>query len=268
MKKLLVSMAITASFAGSAFAADLPRKAAPPLMPAPVVAASWTGCYIGGGGGYGMYNQDITSDFASTGVAAVGGRIQSQEITMGGRGWFGTVQAGCDYQFADRWVIGVFGDFDWSGMRGTTTWPRGGATFVAEERHQHSWAVGGRVGYAVLPQLLAYVSGGYSEAKFDDMNPLTSAFAPTVTSTSFLPSTTYKGWFIGTGYEYALGFLPGLYWKTEYRFASYHAENLPFTVITTGIDTGDFLRSEKYIQTIRSELVWRFNFGGPVVARY
>ena len=155
MKKLLLTAAVTASFATSAFAADLPAKARP-MAPTPVAyAATWTGCYIGAGGGYGMYNQDITSDFATTAVVAAGGRIQSQEITIGGRGWFGTVQAGCDYQFADRWVVGVFGDIDWSGLRGTTTLPRTGATFVAEERHQHSWAVGGRLGYAVFPQLLA-----------------------------------------------------------------------------------------------------------------
>src|SRR4051812_49872803 len=56
MKKLLASMAITAGFAGSAIAADLPMKAAP-MAPAQVVAASWTGCYVGAGGGYGMVVQ-------------------------------------------------------------------------------------------------------------------------------------------------------------------------------------------------------------------
>jgi outer membrane immunogenic protein len=262
MKKLVISAIAAIGWVGNAAAADLPVKARP-FTPAPVVAANWTGCYLGAGGGYGMFNQDIASDFGGF-TAVPGGRLQSQEITIGGRGWFGTVQAGCDYQFADRWVIGLFGDFDWSGMRGTATWARTAATFVAEDRHQNSWAVGGRVGWAVVPQLLAYVSGGYTEARFEDMNPITAAFA-TVTpqvSTLFLPATTYSGWFIGTGYEYALGFLPGLYWKTEYRFSSYRAENLPFTVIATGAQTGDFLRSEKTIQTIRSELVWRFNFGG------
>ena len=38
--------------------------------------------------------------------------------TAGGRGWFGTVQAGCDYQFASRWVVGVFGDYDFSRIKG------------------------------------------------------------------------------------------------------------------------------------------------------
>src|SRR4051794_9242900 len=56
MKKLLASMAITAGFAGSAIAADIPMKAAP-MAPAQVVTANWTGCYVGAGGGYGMFVQ-------------------------------------------------------------------------------------------------------------------------------------------------------------------------------------------------------------------
>ena len=264
MKRLLLSVAVTAIFAGSAFAADLPAKALP-MAPAPVpYAASWTGCYVGAGGGYGMWNQDVTTVFANGATSAT--------ITGGGRGWFGTVQGGCDYQFADRWVLGAFADFDWSGLKGTMTWPRGAAgafpgTIVGEEKHRWSWAVGGRIGYLVLPQLLAYVAGGYTEAQFDEINPLTFALGGAV-STAFLPSQRYKGWFLGTGYEYGISFLPGLFWNNEYRFADYRTESVPFILTANGVPTGDSLSSHKYIQTIRSELVWRFNFGGPVVARY
>jgi len=45
------------------------------------------GCYIGGGGGYGMWNQDI--------VEFERGVQDTVKQTGGGRGWFGTVQAGC-----------------------------------------------------------------------------------------------------------------------------------------------------------------------------
>ena len=93
-----------------------------------------------------------------------------------------------------------------------------------------------------------------------------------------LSGQTYRGWFIGTGYEYGLDILPGLFWKTEYRYSSYRAEN---PLLSTGLVTtplaavvpGGFIGAEnsrKDVQTIRSELVYRFNFGGPgpVVARY
>jgi len=257
MKKLLAAVAITASFTSSAFAADLPRKA-PPVMQPPPVLANWTGCYLGAGGGYGLFDQEITTVVGATGQ-------RSATIDVGGRGWFGTVQAGCDYQFADRFVIGAFGDWDWSGLKGTMTWPRGGTavggTIVGEERQQWSWAAGARVGYLVLPQFLAYVAGGYTETQFDDINNLTFAFNGAPANT-FLPAQRYKGWFVGTGYEYGISFLPGLYWKTEYRFADYRSESLPFTFTATGLPQGDFLDSRKFVQTVRSELVYRFNFGG------
>jgi outer membrane immunogenic protein len=265
MKKLLLSLVVTAGCAGSALAADLPSKA-PRISAPPPMMTSWTGCYLGAGGGYGFFNQDVSTVVGATGVS-------SSEITVGGRGWFGTVQAGCDYQFANRWVIGAFGDFDWSGQKGNMTWPRGAVavgngTIVGEERLEHSWAVGARVGYVVLPQLLAYISGGYTEAQFSQINP-SFAFSG-VAALTFLPATTYDGWFIGTGYEYSLDFLPGLFWKTEYRYASYGQRDVPFTTAATGLATGDFIRADKSVHTVRSELVWRFNFGGPgpVMAKY
>jgi outer membrane immunogenic protein len=56
--------------------------------------------------------------------------------------------------------------------------------------------------------------------------------------------------------------MPGLFWKTEYRFADYSADVVPIVVTATGAPTVSSLDSHKYVQTIRSELVWRFNFGG------
>ena len=38
--------------------------------------------------------------------------------------------------------------------------------------------------------------------------------------------------------------------------------------MTSGAPTPDSIDAHKYVQTVRSELVWRFNFGGPVIARY
>jgi outer membrane immunogenic protein len=57
MKKLLLALTAAAAFSGSAFAADLPArtytKAAPPIM-----APSWTGFYIFGGVGGGLWSAD------------------------------------------------------------------------------------------------------------------------------------------------------------------------------------------------------------------
>jgi outer membrane immunogenic protein len=258
MNKLILSMAITAGLAGSAIAADLPVKAPPPVV-APVVMASWTGCYIGAGFGYGMWNQDHYRASPTTLVPT------TPSATAGGRGWLGTAQVGCDYQFADRWVIGAFGDYDWANIKGNFN--PVGTTLVGEEKLKSQWAAGARVGYVVVPKLLAYVSGGYTEARFGQVDfPVVGGLIPTTAS---LSAQTYKGWFIGSGYEYAIDFLPGLFWKTEYRYSSFKAADVPLSVSALGVTVvTDAIHSQKYVQTIRSELVWRFNWGGPVVARY
>ena len=57
-KILLTAMALTAVASGSAIAADLPRKAPPPVMVAPV--STWTGCYIGGNVGWARVKTEVT----------------------------------------------------------------------------------------------------------------------------------------------------------------------------------------------------------------
>jgi outer membrane immunogenic protein len=231
MKKLAIAITAVAAFTGSAVAADMPVKArtyAPPV----VTAYNWTGCYVGAGGGYGMYNQDI-DNFGGPG---------SGTLTLGGRGWFGTAQVGCDYQVMPSIVIGAFGDWDFGSIKGSLS----PFALSSDEKLSWSWAAGGRIGWVALPNLLAYVSGGYTEAHFDQID-----FDVGV----YVPATTYKGWFLGSGYEYGLGFMPGLFWKTEYRFADYQGQNIP--IVGGGGDTFD---SHKYVQTIRSALVYRFNW--------
>jgi outer membrane immunogenic protein len=269
MKKLLLSMAVTAGFASSAIAADLPIKARP-MAPAPVVATNWTGCYVGAGGGYGMWNQDHrTYDAGTAGFAVAPTPVSVYHTTTGGRGWFGTVQAGCDYQFAPRWVVGVFGDYDFGNQKGNfapsaVTGPL--AFLVGEEKQKWTWAVGGRVGYLIFPGLLGFVSGGYTQTHFDTV-ALFSQLNPGALSGYTLASQTYSGWFIGTGYEYALDFLPGLFWKTEYRYSAFQSKNVPYSL--NGVQINAYEEAKKYTHVVRSELVYRFSWGpGPVMAKY
>jgi outer membrane immunogenic protein len=259
MKKLFLATALAMAVAGSAGAADLPYKAAPMAPPA---AYNWTGCYLGAGGGYGMWRQDVTAETFPDLTAA------STQTTVGGSGWFGTAQIGCDYQFNGPFVIGAFADGDWGNIHGTVTPFSGIVPLAGDEKQTHSWAVGGRIGYLPFPKLLTFVSGGWTQAHFDSFNlastqvgfPLPAGIAISA------PATDYNGWFLGAGYEYGLDFLPGLFWKTEYRYSSYKAQDIEFLV--NGVASGAGFNSQKSEQVVRTELVWRFNFGGPVVARY
>ena len=244
MKKLAIAVTAVAAFTGSAIAADMSVKA--PLAPM-VRAVSWTGCYAGLGGGYGMWNQDNQA-FDAAGVA------YEQVHTDGGRGWFGTGQVGCDYQFAPKWVVGAFGDFDVSDIKGTMTFPA--FTWQGNEKERWSWAVGARAGYLPWDTLLVFVSGGFTQARFGAVNFIDLAGVSTGVSTQ---EATYNGWFLGSGYEYKLDWMPGLFWKTEYRFADYGSQDNPLIPTATGIPTGQYVQSHKYIQTVRSELVYHFN---------
>jgi outer membrane immunogenic protein len=265
MKKMLFALAALAAFTGSASAADLPARMPMKAAPPPLPVASWTGCYVAGGGGYGMWNQENT-EFTDI------PRVQTTYTkTDGGRGYFGTVQGGCDYQFGlGSWklVVGGFGDYDFSDIHGNNNGYAGfGSGLLGNEKLSSTWAVGGRVGVLITPSLLTYFSGGYTEARFDRVNYsqwLVGFPNPGV----YMDGRTYRGYFLGAGDEYALSFAPGLFWKTEYRVSEFDTRTDPFRITATGATFNQLDQSKKWVQTIRSELVYRFNWGGPVVAKY
>jgi outer membrane immunogenic protein len=263
MKKIVLALLATTAFTGSAFSADMAAAPRYTKAPAPVVyAPSWTGCYIGGGGGYGMWNQENTT-FSDTTPRTQG----SQMETAGGRGYFGTVQGGCDYQFplgTYNLVVGAFGDYDFASLKGNLSIPNFGPQ-AGQEKMSSAWSVGGRIGWLVTPNLLTYFSGGYTEATF---NRTDFTYLGNVTPTYFIGKNTYSGYFLGAGDEYALNFLPGLFWKTEYRFSTFNTKTNELFGFTSGTPVFDSIDSKKYVQTIRSELTYHFNWGGAVVAKY
>lgn len=265
MKKLALVLTAVAGFGGQAMAADM---AARPMKapPAPIAVANWTGCYISGGGGYGLWHQENTG-YDDTVVP----RTQiTPTATAGGKGWFGTVQGGCDYQFSSGlpWqvVVGAFADYDFADIKGQINLPS--SILYGQEKLSQQWAVGGRVGILITPNLLSYVSGGYTEAKFDQVNFGLAPGAVIGAPINYWNSHTYGGWFFGSGYEYNLSFLPGLAWKTEYRASYLDRERNNNYFSGTNVLTGISYDSEKWVHAVRSQLVYRFNWGGPVVAKY
>jgi outer membrane immunogenic protein len=251
---LLTSLAAVALASSAAFAADLPAAApvykAPPAMAAP--AFSWSGCYVDGGGGYG---------FLAENKIAVGAGFPTSSTSGSGRGWFGTVGAGCDYQMNANWVIGVQGDYNFMNVHGIFEDPFEFPGFFGTEKESSSWAVGGRIGYLIVPSVLAYFNGGYTQAHFDAIT-LTSGANPSVFG---IAAHTYNGWFIGGGTEaslagfFGLGLPPGLFLRSEYRFSSYQAGQAQWSGFGAPI-IGNFEQSTKYVQTIGTALVWKFNW--------
>jgi outer membrane immunogenic protein len=227
-----------------------PVYKAPPTTVVPGTVPNWTGFYIGGGFGYGMFN---LSNFAfppdvSTGQIA------------GGRGWFGTVLGGFDYQFNNRIVGGLFADADFSRIKGRLADTDEEETFPVKQ--QRAWAVGGRLGYLIVPSVLPYLNGGFTQAHFSGGLSTQNSGAP---GFDMLASQTYVGWFLGGGVEMML--FPGWFVKTEYRLADYGTKDVFVSFTPSG---GFDERIHPYVQTIRTTLTYRFNWGTPgaIVAKY
>jgi outer membrane immunogenic protein len=219
---------------------------------APMPASyNWSGFYVGGGGGYGMFNLDTS--------LTVGSTLKSDHQTFGGKGWFGTVVVGGDYQFTDRIVAGAFADWDFSDIRGhlgDTWWEQSGT--ISQRWAQ---AVGARVGYLVLPTVLSYVNAGFTRAHFSSVSLLNFGIASSPSGDVF-PARTYSGWFLGSGLEMPVA--PGWFVKTEYRYANYGSHSVAAFVDSTNT----VLDIHPVVQTVRSELVYKFNWGqGPITAR-
>src|SRR5262245_4867216 len=265
---VLGAAAIAVLLSDPANAVDLAPKAPPmaaaPIYKAPPMAAvpiyNWTGFYLKGGGGYGMWAADTVI------IRNDGSCVLCTPTRQGGRGWFGTVGGGFDVQVSDRWVIGAFADVDFGSIKGNIQ--EQGPFSVAEAKLNQAWAVGARLGYLITPAVLTYVSGGYTQARFKSGAAIDNSDGD-LTGISYRGFST-SGWFAGGGFEYNLGWLPGLFLRSEYRLAQYGTKDFVpcrndgcSTVVGLNDSTFNSIRFEPWVQTIRTELVWRFNWSQP-----
>jgi outer membrane immunogenic protein len=189
MRTSLRSFCILAAALGctaAAHAADLPaRYPVAPVMPAPIYVPvyNWTGVYLGinGGGGWGKSQWDGIDNFDISG-GLIGGTV------------------GYNWQFGQV-VVGVEGDIDWSGIKGTTVVR---CAVGCSTRNDWLATVRGRVGYA-FNRFLPYLTAGLA---IGDIN----ATAPGLPA----GSTTKAGWTVGAGVE--AGIVSSVSVKAEYLY--------------------------------------------------
>jgi outer membrane immunogenic protein len=264
MKKLVIALTALAAFTASASAADLGARPYA-KAPAPVLAApSWTGFYIFGGGGGGLWSANGGVDSTATGACIV-----CTNTRTGGDGWFGTVGAGYDWQAGPSWVVGIFGDGTFGSLKGNI----GDITIagVGTTKMETAWAAGARVGYLVAPNVLSYVNGGYTGTYWTGSTLLGSNTG--TPSGLHTDSFNTQGWFVGGGVENNLNFFginaPGWFMKTEYRASFLDRKRLQERVDGTNALTGIDATFKPYVQTISTSLVYRFNWSGaPISAKY
>ena len=165
---------------------------------------TWGGMYFGGSMGYGW--NDSTNDYSDS----AGDRSSRKEDADGG---LVSLIWGIDCMFRDRFVVGAFVDVDWSNIeRGTTG---DGMTI------DRSFAIGGRVGMLVRPETLAFLTGGYTRARFDGDGWWNIAD----TNGDILAGKNkvdFDGFFIGGGLEHRLS--NNFFLRGEVRWAKYDSE--------------------------------------------
>jgi outer membrane immunogenic protein len=253
MKKLIIALAASAALAGTASAADLGAR---PYTKAPAPMAplyNWTGFYIFGGAGGGVWDADTHSRDRVTGAPL------SISQTQGGDGWFGTVGIGYDWQFSGTWVAGIFADGQFGSLRGNVQDPFNGVT--GRIKMEDAWAAGVRLGYLVAPNVLSYVNGGYSGSHWSGAVLLDSfTGAPVGFHTDSFNRNNLNIFGITA---------PGWFMKTEYRAAYYDRKNIDALSDVGNVPAPANLAFKPLVQTISTSLVYRFNWGGaPVQAKY
>jgi outer membrane immunogenic protein len=278
----------------TANAADMAYKAAPiPMAPA---AFSWTGFYIGANVGGAWTNNNVGSDFGPLfppfailpPLVPIFTVIPGQlDVLAGGggrrSGVIGGGQVGYNWQ-VNQFVLGVEADAVGTGLNGTSA--SASRTFgpplipvsvtqtVTVNFGKIDWMASfrGRAGFAV-DHALFYVTGGAAVAEIGgSTTTLVDGPGIGLPAGTFVASnggsSTRWGWTVGGGIEWAFN----QNWSVagEYRHTDFGNVRTSFNVpdglggvFATGVSS-----SRLTVDQATARLNYRFNWGGPVVARY
>ena len=265
-------------FTPELIASVMPVKVKAP--PHPFIAPTyWTGFYVGGFLGVAAGRTDLEFVGAPPPIAG------EKPFVLGGLGGF---DLGYNYEFANKWVVGVEGDVAATNLHGGRTSGytdgvnAGGITtafspefFTSTDKTNWMATATARVGYAWNRTLL-YVKGG---AAFEDSGTTVSCiYGPTgaaigvggaaraclnqglVQTGGFsTPSYTRVGWTLGYGAEFDLG----KNWsaKAEYDYMQFGTHTALATDGTT------FMTDKSWVSQVKVGVNYRFTPGG-IVANY
>jgi len=266
-----------------AAAADMPLKA----PPVPVPVWTWDGWYLGANAGYSWAHWGSISLFnnnfpVNSGPPAVGpiGTAFTNVADPNVNGWVGGLHAGRNWQF-QNWVVGLEGDFSWSGERrhldgsSVTVIPVGGTVVTIVDAELNTWklqwfsTMRGRLGWA-NDGWLAYVTGGAAvgRAQYEHTSAVTATVTAGGVSVSATnvnvvsESKTKWGYSAGGGIEKA--FSPSWIGRLEYLYVDLGSHTFVQFTNAQGTNFGTSVRLHDNI--VRAGISYLFN-AGPVAAR-
>ncbi|WP_430910264.1 outer membrane protein [Methylobacterium sp. sgz302541] len=208
-KQIVLATAASALLAGAATAADLPRRAAPPVF-VPVPVFTWTGFYLGANAGYAFSESDT---IRTLGIGAlqnnVNNNLRRPSVNVATEGFSAGGQAGYNYQFTpgSGVVVGLEADAQYTDLQRTRRETIFNPVFnpnVLTNTYRTELGflgtVRGRIGYA-FDRVLVYGTGGFA---YGDVTR--SVFFQTGAPLTYAGrrSQMETGYAYGGGIEYAL----------------------------------------------------------------
>ena len=208
--------------------------------------------------------------------------VDDRQVSFDPSGFVGGGQFGCNYQFAQEWVVGIEADIEGADIQGSKTDSRSRVTdttpttttvttFGLGAHSKSTWlgSATARIGWAPGPWFI-YVKGGGAWIS-DKNNADLAAFNTITTSTTTITSSgvtlgawnaseTRFGWTLGGGVEFAV--LTHWSVRGDYGFYYFGNRNVEFT----GIDSR-LVNVKQWMSAFTVGISYRFG-PGPTSTYY
>ena len=238
--------------------------------------SSWTGFYVGGGGGYRWadFNVDTVScDNSGPGCnyEGVGGTTYfdgTNEIyknSLSDDGLFGTIQAGYDWELTPSFVVGIMGDADFGQKLKDNAFnqvnydsfdnPDAGQAWSAEMNSVFTFSA--RAGFAPTESLLLYGLAGYSFGSVKATYFEGCDFSGNGGACDDINASNRKtldGWTLGAGGE--VKFTDSVSGRLEYRYTDLGSIKVSGVSGSSSQFTGD-TSTDVIVQSIRATINFR-----------
>ena len=224
---------------------------------ADMVAAGWTGFYLGAHGGYGWGKNDFSSNVNDVPLVQIGGTSLKGGVYGG--------QAGYNWQF-DRAVAGLELDLSAADLSGAArvSYVLGTANIAntMDEKVEVLGSVRARLGWLPTDNVLVYGTAGLGWERLGRTTTTSTVRPASATTTVNDRSSDHFGWVAGAGVE---TLLPGGNWigRLEYLHYGFGPVQISDIVASAGVTTVSSVGNHG-VDVLRAGLSYKF--GAPSTA--